>query len=148
MSLFSRPYLLYTLHSLVETIGIAGFLFIPSATLTVPQPHAHGVIRQYALSLLSLNCCIWTALYHRTFLAKALAPHPKETQQLRQGLALSLSVYHLGVAIRAVNSIMLGDREPPMLGSALIHLPLGLGFVVEALTGSKAEASGKAGKKR
>ena len=73
----------FFLHILGEFGASVGFFFRPSQTLQRPQPHAHGVIRQYALLLTSTN------LIAAIFLTQN---HPTE---ISRKVAGALALYHL-----------------------------------------------------
>ena len=94
VSIRSWPFLL---HILIETPAAITFALRPSATLPTPQPHAHALIRQYALLLLSSNAV--AAMF-------ALQIHDAELSscidwQTERWVAGSLALYHVGPFLRA-----------------------------------------------
>lgn len=99
----SLPFLL---HIIVELPACISFFFQPSATLQVPQPHAHSLIRQYALLLLS------SILIAAIFVYEHPQPHSL-TQQTRSNLASTvapaLAIYHIGPLIRASDRMKCGE---------------------------------------
>lgn len=96
------------LHLVIETTAAINFFARPSATLSVPQPHSHGVIRQYALLLLTTN------IIAAVFLNRAA--HDALSGQIAAALAL----YHAGPFVRAVSRIQRGTSGD-VLGGAWLH---------------------------
>ena len=96
------------LHILVETAAALNFLLRPSATLAAPQPHSHGVIRQYALLLLSTNIIAAAVLCYA------------EHNALAKQIAGALALYHTGPLARAVARIRRGEQGHAM-GGAWLH---------------------------
>ena len=85
----------FMLHIVVELPAATSFAFFPSATFSIPQPHAQAVIRQYALLLLST-----------VIIAAIFVPQDRKgdgaTMQER-GVASALGLYHLGPLVRAAH---------------------------------------------
>ena len=79
-------------HIFVELPATIAFAIYPSATLTVLQPHAHIIIRQYALLLLSSNV-----------IAALFVVRDGDQDFIERGVAGALSLYHLGPAGRAIH---------------------------------------------
>lgn len=96
------------LHLVIETTASINFFLRPSATLTAPQPHSHGVIRQYALLLLTTNIIVAIVLNR--------AVHDALSEQIAAALAL----YHAGPFVRAVSRIRQGNSGD-VLGGAWLH---------------------------
>lgn len=95
------------LHLIVEVPASMNFLLRPSATLSIPQPQAHAVIRQYALLLMSTNLI-------------ALALLMREMDQLSGKIAGALALYHIGPITRAFSRIQ--KRESgSVLGGPRLH---------------------------
>ena len=97
MSTFSQHSIPFILHVILESPAAVAFALFPSATLRTPQPEAHALIRQYALSLLT------TVLIAAVF---ARQPHDLQAnnahiQRLEQQVAGALALYHVGPMIRA-----------------------------------------------
>ena len=90
-------------------------------TLLSPQPDAHGIIRQYALLLLS------TILIAGSFLLQ-----PPSTLSCQ--VAGALALHHVGPLIRAVNRVSKGEsiRIWNGLGGPLVHMGIH-GLCVAAL---------------
>jgi hypothetical protein len=87
----------FLFHIIVEFPASVGFFLRPSATLVVPQPHAHAVIRQYALLLASTNLVAGAFLFN---------PSSPSSAQVAGALAL----YHVGPLMRAWNRIRAEER--------------------------------------
>ncbi len=106
----SQPLMRFALvlHLVIETTAAINFFARPSATLSVPQPHSHGVIRQYALLLLTSN------IIAAVFLNRAV--HDALSAQIAAALAL----YHAGPFFRAVSRIQRGSSGD-VLGGAWLH---------------------------
>lgn len=109
----------FILHFLVEFPAILAFGLFPSATLRYCQPHAHAVIRQYALLLLSMNIIVASFI----LLYPDANPIGKEGL-LERRIAGSLALYHLGPSVRAICRIRSRDlsrkafRRQPWLHAA------------------------------
>lgn len=85
----------FILHIVIELPAALSFALFPSATLSIPQPHAQAVIRQYALLLLS------TIIIAAVFVQQNQKGHgPKMPER---GVASALALYHLGPLVRAVH---------------------------------------------
>lgn len=95
-------------HLVIETTAAINFFARPSATLSISQPHSHGVIRQYALLLLTTNIIVAVVLNR--------AMHDALSGQIAAALAL----YHAGPFVRAVSRIQRGDSGD-VLGGAWFH---------------------------
>lgn len=87
------------------------FFFRPSATLGESQPHAHAVIRQYALLLMSTNLIAAVFLFQ------------EQPTSISCRIAGALALYHLGPLTRAVLKIRdeNGMRVVDGLGGAWVH---------------------------
>ena len=96
------------LHLVIETTAAINFFLRPSATLSAPQPHSHGVIRQYAILLMTTNV-IAAAFLNRGVYDK-LSGH----------IAAALALYHAGPSVRAMSKIRRGDVGE-VLGGAWLH---------------------------
>ncbi|KAI4280105.1 MAG: hypothetical protein L6R35_005975 [Caloplaca aegaea] len=77
-NMLRRPFLL---HMIVELPASIAFFLNPSMTLSQSQPHAHAVIRQYALLLMSSNIIAYNFIFRS----------PDETSA---SVAAALAVYH------------------------------------------------------
>ena len=103
----------FVLHVLVEAPAGLNFLFRPDSQLAVPQPHAHPIIRQYALLLFS-SCCV----------AGLSAIRPLDTDARR--VAAALALYHLAPLVRATLRIAypqtMRDRSLEPLTHATAHI--------------------------
>ena len=98
----------FLLHIVVELPACISFFLRPSATLQTAQPHAHGLIRQYALLLLS------SILIAAIFVYEPPQPHhiAQETRSNIAGVvAPALAIYHLGPPIRAFRRIKCGEES-------------------------------------
>jgi len=95
------------LHLIIELPASINFLIRPSSTLSVPQPQAHAVIRQYALLLLSTNLIALTLL-------------TREMEELSGKMAGALAVYHVGPIVRALSRIQ-KQESGGVLGGPWLH---------------------------
>ena len=96
------------LHIVIETVAIQNYLFRPSATFSAPQPLAHGVLRQYALLLLSTNIIV------------AMVLNRGVQDKLSRQISAALALYHVGPLVRAVKRIQRGERGD-LLGRPWLH---------------------------
>ena len=96
------------LHLVIETTAAINFFLRPSATLSTPQPHSHGVIRQYALLLLTTNIIVAIVLNRAT------------VDALTGQIAAAVALYHAGPFVRAVSRIRRGNAGD-ILGGAWLH---------------------------
>ena len=96
---------------MTELPGSLGFFFSPSATLQIPQPYAHALIRQYALLLAT------------TIGIAAIFLFQPATRTSRY-IAGSFAFYHLGPIARAMNRLWIGKQGDAGKGMAnpWIHL--------------------------
>ena len=100
----------FLLHILVEVPASFNFFLRPSATLTVQQPHAHAVIRQYALLLMTSD------LIALIFIFRPL-------DAVSNQIAGALGLYHLGPIVRAAWRIWDGERRGEReLGGPWVHV--------------------------
>jgi len=95
------------LHLMVELPASINFLLRPSATLSVPQPQAHAVIRQYALLLMSTNLIVLALLM-------------REMDQLSGKIAGALVLYHIGPIARALSRVK-NQASGSVLGGPKLH---------------------------
>lgn len=103
-------HLAFLLHILIELPASIAFFLKPSMTLSQPQPHAHAVIRQYALLLMSSNLIAYAFLF-------------RPADETSRFVAAALAVYHLGPLGRAGSRIGGGEaRGVKGLGSPWVHL--------------------------
>ena len=93
------------LHLIVEVPASLNFFLRPSATLSCYQAAAHGVIRQYALLLLSTNIIVACML-------GISGPLPRQ-------VAAALGIYHLGPLLRAISRIGDADAQDSLGGPKL-----------------------------
>ena len=111
-SLGSVPFIL---HIVIELPAAISFAFRPSATLSIPQPHAQAVIRQYALLLLS------TIIVAAAFIPQNRKGDRPKMQE--QGVASALALYHLGPLIRAAHRSRGGEGTGRyLLGQPWLHV--------------------------
>ena len=95
------------LHLIVELPASINFLIRPSATLSVPQPQAHAVIRQYALLLFSTNLIVLVLLM-------------REMDELSGKMAGALALYHVGPVARALSRTQ-KPESGGILGGPWLH---------------------------
>lgn len=93
----------FLLHLIIELPAAIQFTVSPSATLRIRQPHAHALIRQYALLLMASN-----------LIAAAFVLHDRrhsECSALERAVAAALAIYHLGPLLRAMARYQNGEGE-------------------------------------
>lgn len=82
-------------------------------TLSQPQPHAHAIIRQYALLLVSSNLIAYAFLF-------------RPTDEASNAVAAALALYHTGPLLRAGYRIYSGEGtggpRGGLLGSPWVHV--------------------------
>ncbi|ETN44340.1 uncharacterized protein HMPREF1541_10520 [Cyphellophora europaea CBS 101466] len=118
----TRPFLL---HILIEVPATLTFLLLPSRQLGQHTPHAHAIVRQYALSLLA------SVLVAATFAFRDTAEGEGASDQLRGKIAGALAVYHVGPVVRAAARVARQARR----GERLVLSEAGLYLVVHGLAG-------------
>jgi len=79
----------FLLHATIEIPAALIFMLFPSRQLGEYSPHAHAVVRQYALSLLS------SVLISLVFMTRP-------DDDLSRAVAGSLAIYHTGPAFRSI----------------------------------------------
>ena len=98
----------FILHLIVEIPATFAFALVPSGTLTRAQPHAHAVIRQYSLLLLSSNIIAVAFIINDT--------RPECDQSFLEAfVSLALGVYHLGPMMRAYGRVRNGKSHKASL---------------------------------
>ena len=115
-------------HIILESGAACAFFRNPSFTLAQPQPHAHQVIRQYALLLISTNLIAANFLFQQ------------QPSALSSRVAGALALYHLGPITRAALKISSGEergsRKGELLGGAWLqasfHIIMLVMLVLEA----------------
>ena len=109
----------FVLHILIELPAGVAFALFPSATLSTPQPHAHPLIRQYALLLLSTNFI--AAVF--VFRDRETGPVSHALSGVERWVAGSLALYHIGPLIRAGCRAWKGTwRKQHCLARPWIHI--------------------------
>ena len=114
----------FLLHLIIETTAAINFFIRPSATLLVPQPHSHGIIRQYALLLLTTNIIVIVILNNAVY------------DNLPRQIAAALALYHAGPFVRAASRIKRGDPGVVLGGPwlhAFLHMLCAMCLVISAL---------------
>jgi hypothetical protein len=96
------------LHLVIETIAAINFFLRPSSTLAAPQPHSHGVIRQYAILLLSTNIIVAVILNRAV------------SDNFTEQIAAAVALYHVAPLVRAVSKIR-GGKSDDALGGPWLH---------------------------
>lgn len=101
----------FLLHVVVEVPAAINFMLLPSKQLGQDTPHAHAIIRQYALLLLS-----------SILIAIIFASRPID--DLTRSVAGSLAIYHIGPSLRSWSR--LGSQakrsSPVLLSEAALYL--------------------------
>lgn len=101
----------FVLHIVIEVPAAINFMFQPSKQLAVYTPHAHAVIRQYAVLLLS-----------SILIAALFAPRPVD--DLGRGVAGSLAIYHVGPFLRSWGRLRSQAKQslPVLISEAALYL--------------------------
>lgn len=114
---------------IVELPASIAFFLNPSMTLSQSQPHAHAVIRQYALLLMSSNIIAYNFIFRS----------PDETSA---SVAAALAVYHVGPLLRAGARVGGGEARGQSGGGfsspwvhLIAHLVCLVSLVYETLQG-------------
>ena len=107
MKLLSPVEAAFAFHILGEVPAALFFFFRPSKTLKTPQPHAHAVIRQYALLLMSTNII-------------ALAAFFRGSDEFTTIIAGALVLHHVGPVVRALTR-GIGGESGRKIGWPLVH---------------------------
>ncbi|KAK4692643.1 hypothetical protein P7C71_g4600, partial [Lecanoromycetidae sp. Uapishka_2] len=104
----------FILHILIETPAALAFAVFPSSTLSVRQPAAEAVIRQYALLILSSNVIAAIFVFHD--------PNISDGVFLEGRVAAALALYHVGPLMRAVTRIRNDEGQArPLLEQPWLH---------------------------
>lgn len=82
----------FLLHICIEIPAFVNFILFPSKQLGQLTPHAHPIVRQYALLLLS------SIIIAACFL-------PRQHDNLTSQIAASLAIYHIGPSVRSVSRL-------------------------------------------
>lgn len=108
--------LCFLLHILVEIPALINFMVYPSKQLGIYTPHAHAVIRQYALLLL---CSVLIAFIFLT----------RINDDLTGLVAGALAIYHIGPAVRSVGRLRVQARtgQRILISEAALYLVVHLG---------------------
>ena len=105
---FSWCQIAFLFHLIVEIPASLNFFFCPSATLSKPQIFAHGLIRQYALLLISSNIIATSFVLRRP-------------DQLSGYIAGALALYHVGPLVRAITKLQKTESQSNSLGGPVVH---------------------------
>ena len=117
----------FIIHALIEIPAAINFMLSPSKQLGKPTPHAHAIIRQYALLLLS-----------SVLIALVFASRPAD--ELSRYVAGALAIYHIGPAIRSCARLsnQASNSEAILFSEAFLylicHLLCGFYLALTALT--------------
>jgi len=109
----------FLLHIVIEIPAFINFLLFPSGQLGTPTPHAHAVVRQYAMLLLS-----------SVLVSVAVLQRPQDT--LTGQLSGALSIYHIGPSIRAASRLV----QRADLGKKLLPSEAALYLFVHCICGA------------
>ena len=125
----------FILHVVIEMPASLSFALKPSSTLLAPQPHAHPVIRQYALLLMSTNIIAGMCALHDNG-----AQSSNQTSGLVRWVAGALALYHLGPITRAMGRHQRreGSDSVPWAQPwvhVLVHCLCGVILTVRAING-------------
>lgn len=103
--------LAFLLHVIVEIPAFLNFLLFPSGQLSTSTPHAHPVVRQYALLILT------SVLIASAFVTRV-------NDELSGQIAGSLALYHIGPSIRAISRLHRRSQlgKPLLFSEPSLHL--------------------------
>ncbi|EXJ87018.1 hypothetical protein A1O3_03975 [Capronia epimyces CBS 606.96] len=109
----------FVLHSVVEVPACLNFFLFPSDQLGRESPHAHAVVRQYAVLLFS-----------SVLVAVAFVGRPVD--DLSGRVAAALALYHIAPSVRSLARLTRQAqlRQPLVLSEAFLYL------IVHALCGA------------
>lgn len=101
----------FLLHVVIEVPALLNFFFFPSRQLGQETPHAHAIIRQYAVLLLS------SILVAMVYIAQPL-------DDISGRVAGALAVYHIAPATRSVARLKKQAKmqQPLFLSEAFLYL--------------------------
>lgn len=101
----------FVLHIIIEVPAAINFMVQPSKQLGVHTPHAHAIVRQYALLLLS-----------SILIAVTFASRPAD--DLTRTVAGSLAIYHIGPFLRSWSRLTSQAKQssPVILSEAALYL--------------------------
>lgn len=125
-------------HAIIELPASIQFLLIPSRQLGRPTPHAHPLIRQYAVLLFS-SVVISLSFAFRSH-PPSLASSADANNALTGQVALALGLYHIGPIIRSgakLRDIRRRDwsaREVEAAVYVVVHVIVGGGLFRKALS--------------
>jgi hypothetical protein len=127
----------FLLHALIELPAALQFLLLPSRQLGRPTPHAHALMRQYALLLIS-SVIIALAFAFAPVGAGAGAGSSgkglaEEDEWLRAKVAAALALYHVGPVVRSIGRLR-GRWER---GEGVVWCEPGLYLVVHVVVGEE-----------
>jgi hypothetical protein len=101
----------FLIHIIIEVPAFINFFFAPSRQLGTLTPHAHPVIRQYAVLLLST-----------VLVAISFVRHPQDDMSSK--VAAAFAIYHIAPAVRSWVRLVKQARsgEPVLLTEAFLYL--------------------------
>lgn len=101
----------FLLHIVIETPAALKFFFFPSGQLGKNTPHAHAVIRQYAVLIFASN-----------LVAFVFVQRPMDDMAAK--IAGALAVYHIAPSIRSINRLIAQAHqgEPLVASEAFLYL--------------------------
>lgn len=112
MSVFIKGYnMAFMLHIIIEVPAAINFMVQPSKQLGIYTPHAHAIIRQYAVLLVS------SILISVIFVSRPL-------DSLTRNVAGSLAIYHVGPFLRSWSRLQSQAKQslPVLLSEAALYL--------------------------
>jgi len=101
----------FVMHAVIEIPAAINFMFLPSKQLGEYTPHAHAIVRQYALLLLV------SVLISLTFATRPM-------DDLSRAVAGSLAMYHIGPALRSMGRLrrQAAQSKRLLLSEATLYL--------------------------
>lgn len=109
----------FLFHIIIETPALFNFFVFPSKQLGTHTPHAHAVIRQYAVLILTSN------LVAMSFVCRPM-------DELSGKIAGALAIYHIAPSVRSIMRLKRQARE----GRPLIPSEAFLYLVVHTICGA------------
>lgn len=109
----------FLLHIIIEIPASFNFFVFPSRQLGTNTPHAHAVIRQYAVLILTSNLVALAFLW-------------RPMDELSGKIAGSLAIYHIAPSIRSISRLTRQARQ----GRPLIPSEAFLYLVVHTICGA------------
>ena len=101
----------FVVHVVIEIPAAMNFMFLPSKQLGEYTPHAHAIVRQYALLLLA-----------SVLISLVFAMRPVDA--VSGAVAGSLALYHVGPTLRSLGRLRqrIAEKKPLLRSEAALYL--------------------------